>query len=124
MPEEYDNGMAGLTAALFLLGQAKRQSKAERRAIAHRFNMRRKTPPVSDAECDAMGDNLDPTGELGITLIDYDLETMRRMEAKPDGKRLPPKKLRKHWSRVFQDRLPGRDALIAEIREKAEANRA
>ncbi len=76
-------------------------------ARAAEYQRTRKTKPMTREECDALGEELDPTRELGLAMIDFDLETIRLLEERPDGK-LSPKKLRKRqheiWTRRCRER--------------------
>lgn len=96
-------------AAATRLPKDERAVPLNRRAAA--FQARRKTPPMTREECDALGEDLDPTGEVGLAAIDFDLETIRLLtdDLRAKHGRLPEKKLRKLQADVWERRSHERD---------------
>lgn len=78
---------------------------------AREFRARRKTPPMTQAEYDALQVDLDPTGEKGLAAIDFDLETIRLLtdDLRAKHGRLPEKKLRKLQADAWERRSHERD---------------
>lgn len=79
-------------------------ARASRRAAEYRA--RRKTPPMTQEERDAQQVDLDPTGEVGLAAIDFDLETIRLLtdDLRAKHGRLPEKKLRKLQAEIWERR--------------------